>query len=47
MDAAKRMKRIAVIEKIERNTKYAEKIGTKNISTFIQKDKAGRKGRTV
>lgn len=46
MDAKKRMKLIQVIQKIDRNSKYAERIGTKNISEFTResnKDKEGRK----
>lgn len=46
MDAKRRMKLIQVIQKIDRNSRYAERIGTKNISEFIRenhKDKEGRK----
>lgn len=46
MDAKRRMKLIHVIQKIDRNSKYAERIGTKNISGFMRensKDKGGRK----
>lgn len=46
MDVKRRMKLIQTIRKIENNSKYAEKIGTKNVSILRcdeNKVKEGRK----
>lgn len=44
MDVETRMEIIRMIEKIENNIKYSEKIGIKNESSFTPINKMGDKG---
>ena len=45
MNAKKRMKLIQTIQKIENNSKYAERIGTKNVSILRCDENKAKEGR--
>ena len=42
MDIKRRMYLLSIIEKMDNNKKYADKLGTKNKSTFVEYKKEGK-----